>query len=116
MRGGAAEDQEPGGSGGSVCHDSKNREELWHPLDLINDHEAPKILDRECGVGQTGQISWVLEIKLRDPFPAAGSQLAGEGGFPYLARTDDADDRKPIEKVFDLAEHVISLNHDHILP
>ena len=101
---------------GPVCHHPEHREKLWLSLDLINDHKTPKILDRECWVGQTGQVSRVLEVKHRYPVPVAGSQLLGEGGLPYLARADDADDREPAKKVYDLAEHVISLDHNLILP
>jgi len=111
VRRGASEDQEPSRKLRSICHHSEYREELWSPLDLIDDNEAPKILDREGGVGKTGLIPRVLKIEKGHLVPIASGRLSGEGGLSNLARTDDADDREPTEAGCDLTESTVSRNH-----
>lgn len=74
----------------SVGEHAKKREELWPPLNLIENDEPLEWPECEGLVRQAGEVEGIFQIEVRDVL-VLGCDLAGQGRLADLSRPEKRD-------------------------
>lgn len=99
-----------------VGEHAEDGEDLRQTLDLVEDHEAPKSLEREERLGEAAKIGRALEIEERRRSPEAGRQLSRQGALSDLSGTEQRDDRGGGDEPSETTKGFQTLDHEGRLP